>query len=215
MKIKSTIHRLALLPITFSIFAAAVLVLVSGCETHTSQYVSNPGMPPLATNDVVLREADVVNILFPGAENLNTAQTIRRDGKITLPVVGEVVAAGKTPSILQKELVGLYSKELVSSKDIAVTVQSSSFPVFITGAIQRPGKILSDHPITVLEAIMESGGFDYARANLKAVRIIRTNDKKTRNYTVNLKGVVNGTPIDIFYLQPNDIVFVPTKITWF
>jgi hypothetical protein len=74
---------------------------------------------------------------------------------------------------------------------------------------------MSDHPITVLEAVMESGGFDYMRANLKAVRVIRTTDGKTRNFKVNLKGVVNGTPLDIFYLQPSDIVFVPTKITWF
>jgi polysaccharide export outer membrane protein len=172
-------------------------------------------MPAQSTNDIILREADVVNIVFPGAENLNTTQAIRRDGKITLPDLGEIVAAGKTPTGLQKELVTLYAKELVSSKDIAVTVQSSSFPVFITGAVQRPGKILSDHPITVLEAIMESGGFDYTRANMKAVRVIRTADKKTRNFTVNLKGVINGGPIDIFYLQPSDIVFVPTKITWF
>jgi len=172
-------------------------------------------MPARGTNDIVLREADVVSIVFPGAENLNTAQAIRRDGKITLPVVGEITAAGKTPSGLQKELVTLYAKELVSSKDIVVAVQSASFPVFVTGAVQRPGKVVSDHPMTVLEAIMESGGFDYLHANMKKVRIIRAKDKETLNFTVNLKGVVNGTGIDVFYLQPSDIVYVPSKIVWF
>jgi len=176
----------------------------------------NPTMPARGTNDIVLREADVVSVVFPGAENLNTAQAIRRDGKITLPGgVGEITAAGKTPSALQKELVTLYAKELVSSKDIVVTVQSASFPVFVTGAVQRPGKVISDHPMTVLEAIMESGGFDYLHANMKKVRIVRIQDKKTLNFTVNLKGVANGTEIDVFYLQPSDIVFVPSKIVWF
>jgi protein involved in polysaccharide export with SLBB domain len=216
MKTTSTIHRLAHLPIALSILAATVFIFLTGCETQSSQYSGNPAMPARGTNDIVLREADVVSVVFPGAENLNTSQAIRRDGKITLPAGGgEITAAGKTPSGLQKELVTLYAKELVSSKDIVVTVQSASFPVFITGAVQRPGKIISDHPMTVLEAIMESGGFDYLHANMKKVRIIRIQDKKTFNFTVNLKGVANGTEIDVFYLQPSDIVFVPSKITWF
>ena len=212
---KPTIQRLVLLPIIFSILAATVLIFVTGCETPQGQYGGNPEMPVQGTNDVVLREADVLTITFPGAENLNTTQTIRRDGKITLPVVGEIMTAGKTPSALQKELVTLFAKELVSSKDIAVTVQSSTFPIFVTGAVQRPGKILSDHPITVLEAIMESGGFDYTRANTKTIKVIRTKDKTTHKYTVNLSGVVSGSEIDIFYLQPSDIIYVPTKIVWF
>jgi len=215
MKTKSTIHRLAPLSMALSILAAAVFIFLTGCETQSGQYSGNPAMPARGTNDIVLREADVVSIVFPGAENLNTAQAIRRDGKITLPVVGEITAAGKTPSGLQKELVTLYAKELVSSKDIVVAVQSASFPVFVTGAVQRPGKVVSDHPMTVLEAIMESGGFDYLHANMKKVRIIRAKDKETLNFTVNLKGVVNGTGIDVFYLQPSDIVYVPSKIVWF
>ena len=132
-------------------------------------------MPVEGTNDIVLREADVVNIAFPGAENLNTTQTIRRDGKITLPDLGEVAAAGKTPSSLQKELVGLYAKELVSSKDIRVLRFSRlNISCLCDRRRSKTGKLLSDHPMTVLEAIMESGGFDYARANTKAVKVIRT-----------------------------------------
>ena len=215
MKIRSTTHRLAHLSVIFSILAAAVLIFVTGCETQKTQYSGNPGMPPQNTNDIILREADVVSVVFPGAENLNTGQAIRRDGKITLPEVGEVVAVGKTPVSLQKELVDLYAKQLVSSKEIRVSVQAAPFPVFVTGAVARPGKISSDHPMTVLEAIMESGGFDYDRANMKAIRIIRTINKKTYNYKVNLKGVVNGSQLDIFYVQPQDIIFVPSKITWF
>jgi polysaccharide export outer membrane protein len=215
MKIKSIARHLAHWPITFSILAAAFLILLTGCQTSKNHPNPNASAATPVAHDAVLREADVLKIVFPGSDNLNTVVTIRRDGKITLPIVGEWVAAGKTPADLRRELVERYSKELVSSGNITVTVQSSSFPVFVTGAVQGPGKITSDHPITVLEAIMEAGGFDYNKANLKAVRVIRTEDGKTRNYTVNLKGVINGSPIEIFYLQPSDIVFVPSKITWF
>ena len=87
-------------------------------------------------------------------------------------MVGEVVAAGLTPADLEKEILKLYSSQLVT-KEVTVTVTSSSFPVFVTGAVIRPGKILSDHPITALEAIMEAGGFDYAKADLGHVRVVR------------------------------------------
>jgi polysaccharide export outer membrane protein len=211
MKIKSLVHHLAQL-----LFASMVLaiVLLTGCDTTKPRPSDYSSLPPKESKDIVLREADVLRIAFPGSANLDTVQTIRRDGKITLPIVGEVVASGKTPAELEKELIGLYASQLVSSKEITVTVVSASFPVFVTGAVQKPGKILSDHPITVLEAIMECGGFDYSKANLKAVRIIRNQDKQT-NYRVNLKGVLNGSPIDVFYLQPSDIVYVPERFTWF
>jgi polysaccharide export outer membrane protein len=208
MKIKSLTHSLAQWPFAFSILAAACLVLLSGCDTTKPAYNAYSSLPPKDSKDAILREADVLKISFPGAPNLDTVQTIRRDGKITLPDVGEVVAAGKTPAELGKDLVKLYASQLVS-KEVIVTVQASSFPIFVTGAVAKPGKLLSDHPMTALEAIMESGGPDYTRANLKAVRIIRTHDNKTKNFKINLKSIVNGTPIDVFYLQPDDIIFVP------
>jgi polysaccharide export outer membrane protein len=215
MKTKSSVHHFARLPFTFAVLAIAALLFQTACDTTNKHFGQNPSLPPKDSKDIVLSESDVLRITFPGANNLDTAQTIRRDGKITLPMVGEVVAAGKTPTELEKELVNLYTNQLVSSSDITVTVQSSSFTVFVTGAVEKPGKVLSNHPMTVLEAIMESGGPDYNTANLKAVRIVRNTDKGTKNFTVNLKGLVNSTSIDVFYLQPNDIVYVPSKITWF
>jgi polysaccharide export outer membrane protein len=216
MKMKSTTYRFAPLRFAFSILAIAFLAVVTGCDTTPkAQYGAYSPLPPKDSKDAVLREADIVKITFPGAANLDTVQTVRRDGKITLPVVGEVMAAGKTPSELEKELVKLYANELVSSKEITVAVQAASFPVFVSGAVLRPGKVLTDHPMTALEAIMESGGPDFTRANLKAVRIVRTEDKQTKNYKINLQGIAKSGPIDVFYLQPNDIVYVPEKIVWF
>ena len=85
----------------------------------------------------------------------------------------------------------LYAPQL-TSKEVTVEVQSSSFPVYVTGAVLRPGKISSDHPITALEAIMEAGGFDYTKANLKNVEVIRQEGNQTKNYILNLKRVMEG-----------------------
>ncbi len=57
---------------------------------------------------IVLREGDSVRISFPGAPNLNSVQLIRRDGRITLPLIGEFQAAGLTPPDIEKELLKLY-----------------------------------------------------------------------------------------------------------
>ncbi len=193
-----------------------VLALVAGCQTEDSFPLPPPSGPPgkTSTKSIILREGDVLKISFPGAANLNTTQPIRRDGMISLPVIGEVKAVGKTPAELEKELVELYSTQLLS-KDVTVEVQSSTFPVFVTGSVMHPGKIVSDHPITAFEAIMEAGGFDYAKANLKGVVVIRQEGNHSEKYTLNLKLVMEGKGGEPFNLKPGDTIFVPEKFTWF
>src|SRR5438105_4030359 len=73
-----------------------------------------------------LQSGDTIKVSFPSAPNLDTSQQIRSDGKITLPMVGEVAASGKTPVGLEKELVAQYSSQLVS-KEVSVTVVSAPF----------------------------------------------------------------------------------------
>ena len=141
-------------------------------------------------------------------------QTVRRDGRITMSIVGEVMAAGLTPAELEKELLKLYSTQLIS-KEVGVTVVSSSFSVYVSGAVGHPGKIISDRPISALEAIMEAGGFDNAKADMRAVVVIRREEGQTKNYTLNLKLVLEGKQSDQFFLKPFDIVYVPERFSWF
>ena len=200
----------------FSMFTAVFLVVLSGCGTTKPHSGSNMGMPTQATNDIVLREADVVRIDIPADTKLNATAAIRRDGKITLPVIGEIVATGKTPDQLRQELVERYSKEIVSSKDISVVVISSSFSVYVMGAVLKPGEVVADHPLTALEAVMKAGGYDPDRALLKKIKVVRTINGKTETHVLNLSGVQKpGAPVDNFYLQPLDIVIVPQKFVIF
>src|SRR6185436_19575014 len=126
---------------------AALLVGLTACQTP--QFVDvrelDPANPAQARKpgSIVLHEGDVVKISFPGAPNLNTTQPIRRDGRITLQLIGEFQAAGMTPTDLEKELLKSYGPQL-QTKEVSVTVESSAFPVYLTGAVLRPGKILSD-----------------------------------------------------------------------
>jgi polysaccharide export outer membrane protein len=190
-----------------------VLALAAGCQTQPPRLTAAKQSANV-TEIITLREGDVLKISFPGSANLNTTQQIRRDGMISMPLVGEVKAVGKTPAGLETDLIDLYSTQLLS-KQVTVEVQSSSFPVYVSGSVLRPGKVMSDHPITALEAVMEAGGFDYTKANLKGVTIIRHEGNSTRNYSVNLKRVVDGKSSESFYLKPGDIVIVPERFSLF
>ncbi|MDQ5979474.1 MAG: polysaccharide biosynthesis/export protein, partial [Verrucomicrobiota bacterium] len=96
-----------------------------------------------------------------------------------------------------------------------VALVSSSYTLYVTGAVLRPGKIVSERRISAFDAIMEAGGFDKARANLKAVVVVRQEEGQTKSYTLNLDQVLTGGQSAPFYLKPFDTVYVPTKINWF
>ena len=199
----------------------ALLILTAamaftGCNTMPTgeQSPVKPEMQQAHTGEIVLREGDVLKITFPGSPNLDTSQPIRRDGTLSLPLIGETQAAGMTPTALRDKLVEAYAPQL-STKEVVVEVQSSTFPVYVTGAVLRPGKILSDHPITALNAVMEAGGPDYNTADLKHVKVDRNVNGVMQHYAVNLKALLVGDETKSFYLQPDDIVYVPQRFTPF
>jgi len=203
------------LPATARALAAiTLLALLAACQS-AAPVASTTGNDGAA---LTLHEGDVLKITFPGAPDLNPPEAlqIRRDGRITLPIVGEVTAAGLTPAGLQTDLLNRFSGQLVS-KEVVVTVVSSSFVVFVDGNVVHPGKVVSDHPITALEAVMEAGGFNYSTADASKVMVIRhkPGGADYTYHTVNLKLVVDGRQSDVFYLSPGDVVHVPEKFSWF
>jgi polysaccharide export outer membrane protein len=200
----SLLPRLALACATLS------LTLLVGC--------AGPAAPKARANDdldpLVLTAGDVLKISFPGSPNLDTSQAIRRDGRINLEIIGEVKAVGVTPAEFEKELLKLYSPHLVT-KDVKVSVVTSTFSVFVTGAVLRPGKLQLERAVTAFEAVMEAGGFDVQRANMKEISIIRNVDGISKTYKVNLKAVMDGKATEQFRLQAFDTVYVPEKFQWF
>ena len=194
-----------------ALWFALMVLLLPGCQSTPTAAPTDPR--PYIT--AVLREGDSIKIAFPGAPNLDTTQQVRRDGKITLSLGGEIVAAGKTPADIEKEILKLYGDQL-AVKQVVVTVTSSAYPVYVSGAVLRPGKILADRPMTVLEAILEAGGFDQAKANPKKVKVLREFEGQTVSYTVDMSKVINGDPgTKPFYLKPSDKIHVPQKFNWF
>ena len=188
----------------------ATLAAVAGCQTESSQFAA---ATPAVTNSIrpvipeaviansstttnnpasfTLREGDILKISFPGSPNLNNVQQIRTDGKITPDPGRGSAGCGHDAGRFAEKIDGF----IRPATDVEGSHGGStklSFPVYVTGAVLRPGKISSDHPITALEAIMEAGGFDYTKANLKNVKVIRQEGDRTKNYMLDLKRVMEG-----------------------
>jgi len=200
----------------FFIVFSLVCLLLMGCQTPPQTQTATAELDANAIPDpnIVLREGDGLKINFTGAPQLDSAQQIRRDGKIALPTFGEILAAGFTPAQLEQQILEKFGKDL-AIKEVSVTLVSSVYPVFVNGAVLRPGKIEATRPITALEAIMEAGGFDYAKANVKSVKIIRTEGAEIKTFILDFRAVLDGKPTRPFYIRPSDIIFVPEKFTLF
>lgn len=210
--------------------ALALAALVAGCASQSSgtPHAAPPpqasagdstAQAPASPKSLILQEGDTIKLSFPGAPNLDNIEVVRRDGKITLPMVGEYDAAGKTPVQVEDELKKLYASQLVNNS-LNVTVQSSAFIVYVmgpAGAVSKPGKIISDRPLTPLQALIEAG-VDDSRANLKAVQVIRTDaNGRTEKFKLNLRDVLRNPNAQMpdFTLKPYDTIYVGERFSWY
>ena len=195
----------------------ALLALVAGCQqpkplcADLSPPEAMGEVSSNATNPATrLREGDVVKITFEGDTNLTTVAKLQLDGLINAPLVGDVKAVGRTVLELQAELMQRY-KPFLKINEITVTMVSSAVSVYVSGAVLRPGRIPMDRPLTVLDAIMEAGGFDHTRAKPSAVTVLRIENGRQQHFDLNLKRVLRGEDPTPFYLKPFDIIHVPEK----
>jgi polysaccharide biosynthesis/export protein len=188
--------------------AALLLLLASGCQSPQK----NPAQLTSRTPSYLVA-GDIVRISFPAAPELNQTQKIGSDGLLSLPLIGEVNASGKTVGELQEELARLYKPQL-QDNEVLVTLDTRSVPVVVSGAVQKPGKILFERPATVLEAIMEAGGFT-PEADLKKVSLIRIVKGEHQTQLVDLRAVLKGRPIPAIYCSGGDVIYVPEKLLLF
>ena len=187
-------------------FASVVVLLCDGCQ-HPA------GLPPehmVAPTSVTLVSGDVVKLTFPGAPELNQSQKIRSDGKINLPLIGEVDAAGKSITTLQDELAKRYKPQLQSTT-VVVTLESSIAQVVISGAVSKPMKLSFERPTTVFQAIMEAGGVN-EYGSLRNVHLIRLVNGEQHTQILDLQGTLGGKTTRAYYVRDGDVIYVPRTI---
>lgn len=160
--------------------------------------------------DFIIGNGDVLNINVWKQPDLSRSVPVRSDGKVSLPLIGEVKAAGQTPLKLEEELTSKLQPFLAEPEVTVIVEQINSEKFNILGRVAKPGSYPLVNPTTVLDAIALAGGCrDFAKQ--KSIYILRrqANGSETRlpfNYQDVIKGKDTAQNID---LQPRDTIVVP------
>lgn len=159
----------------------------------------------MLAGNYLIELGDSLDIKFRNTTELDEVVTVRPDGMISLPIIGDVQAAGVTPEGLRQLLMARYSNEL-RKPDITVIVRSfAGNNVYIGGEVFSPGRIPLNGRVTTLNAIILAGGFKDT-ADQKRV-IVRRADGSCCEY--DLKSVLECKGGRDIQLQPYDVVYVP------
>lgn len=158
----------------------------------------------------VIGNDDVLAINVWKEPDVSRSIPVRSDGKISLPLVGEVQASGRTPLKLEEDIAARL-KGYISEPEVTVIVQQINSQKFnILGMVNRPGSYAITNSATVLDAIALAGGFrDFAKQ--KSVYILRQNSDGTETrLPFNYKEVAKGhNSAQNIKLQPRDTIIVP------
>lgn len=193
------------------LFAALFLSLLAGC--------SNPppiSSAPLASNTPLYRigPGDQLQIYVQGKPNLSETVPVRPDGRISIPLVQDVMAEGKTPGELSKSIETALSR-YVRNPDVTVIVRSFqgtySNEIRIVGQAVKPQALPYRAGMTLLDALTAAGGLTpYAAGN--RAELVRKVNGKDKVYRVYLDSLLNGNIKDNAPLQPGDTIIIPQKL---
>ena len=158
----------------------------------------------------VIGNDDVLAINVWKEPDVSRSIPVRSDGKISLPLVGELQAAGETPLKLEQAIAARL-KNFIEEPEVTVIVQQINSQKFnILGNVNRPGSFPLTNSATVLDAIALAGGFrDFAKR--KSIYVLRkTADGSQKRIPFNYKEVVKGrNPGQNIKLEPRDTIVVP------
>jgi protein involved in polysaccharide export with SLBB domain len=189
-------------------------LLIGGCFSPIVKNPTSVGAPGTTvaypTAEYRITSGDQLDVKFFYNPELNESVVVRPDGQISLQLVHEITASGKTPGELSKELSEKYASELLNPEVTVLVKSFSTFKVFIDGEIALPGAIDSLSPLSVMQAIAYAGGLKPTARTKEVIVLRRGAGNKPMAIPIDLEHVYDGTDMrqDI-QLAPYDIVFVP------
>jgi polysaccharide export outer membrane protein len=221
---RSTAHR------SHAIAAAFLLAVVtaSGCSSgikgadrsqgwydrgSVQQFVTDTQAPtpPFLVPEYVIGVGDELEVVFPYHTNLTERDIIvRRDGRISLPYVGDQMAAGITPMDLDSVLTVKFS-DILKDPNLSVIVQKPAPQrAYVLGQVNLPGRIEFDDQLSMVQSVAAAGGYKSGALPAHAILIRRQSVSKIVGVEVDLKSVTQGAVLaNDLPLRNYDIVFIP------
>ncbi len=186
-------------------------LLVAGCFgcAQSPPNLTPPPEPTAPPGEYVIGAADLLRVTVWRNPELSADVPVRPDGMISVPLVNEVQAEGRTPTALKEDLT-VRMTEYVSNPEITVVVlQVNSKKAHVLGEVIRSGPVSLETEMRVLDAIAAAGGFG-PFANKKKVRVLRRDNGKEIEYRFNYSAYLSGkSPESNLLLKPGDTIVVP------
>jgi polysaccharide export outer membrane protein len=183
---------------------APVLAAAATPTLATSSPVSATDDP-----DYEIGPGDMLNISVWREPDVSGTVPVRPDGRISLPLMGDVMAAGSTPVKLAATITEHLRHYLTDPRVTVIVTAANSRRIYLIGEIMRPGAIPMLPNMTLLQALSTSGGFNQF-ANIKKMYVLRVDGGKQTKIPINYKAAISGqAPEQNLMLRPGDTIVVP------
>jgi polysaccharide export outer membrane protein len=171
----------------------------------TATHAATTSVP--TTPDYRLAIGDKLRVEVYKDSQLSQALQIRPDGRITLPLVGDVRAAGLTPTELRDQIATALKEYITNPVVTVIVVETVAPSVFIMGEVNNPGSIAMRGPMSIMQALAMAGGFkDFA--DTKKIRVLRKTSSGVQTLPFNYKDAAKGEG-ELVMLVPGDTIIVP------
>jgi len=159
------------------------------------------------SSQYIIGPEDILYVHVWKEDTLSRTVPVRIDGKISLPLVDEVAAAGLTPLQLKENLIKRF-RDFVDIPNVSVIVmEANSFKVFVSGQVRTPGVLRLRSETSILQVIPMVGGFT-EWANEKKILVIRKEGGQEKRIIINHKRIVDGKDPN-FIVRSGDTIIVP------
>ncbi len=195
----------------------AVIPWISSCasrERVEAPLPPNQAAPKAVENDYIIGPGDALEVFVWRNPELSVTVPVRPDGKISTPLVENMVATGKTPPQLARDLEGVLAEYVRTPKvNIIVTTAASAFSsVKVVGQVMHPQALPYREGMTVLDAILAVGGLGQFASGNRA-RIVRMENGRETTIHVKLANLVNSGDVrENVALKPGDVLVVPQSL---
>jgi polysaccharide export outer membrane protein len=188
------------------------LVLLS--SAYAQQPASPPAAPPkpqaaqaATPADYRLVTGDKLRVEVYKDPQLSQSLQIRPDGKITLPLLGDIPAAGKTPTELRDNITAALREYITNPVVTVIVIEATPATIYVMGEVGKPGPQAMTGSMSILQALAMAGGFkDFAHT--KDITILRKSSTGTRRLHFNYNDAIKGEGAPMM-LEPGDTVIVP------
>lgn len=159
------------------------------------------------TREFVIGPGDILDINIWKHEEVSRQVPVRPDGRISLPLLGDVTAAGLAPADLKVKLQSSFSRYFSDPEVTVIISEVRSYQIFVQGMVANPGTYPISGRTTLVQSISLAGGFTEF-ANRRKIIILRSSQNGTKRMTVNYDDIVDGDRNDEV-LRPGDSIIVP------